>query len=404
MNQSFLYIADGKLYMADDTGEREIRSGVLDSYVRKVRESAERSAWKRSGEGAMFTGTYEPGATPADRVASVRAQITAAVKQSSRILYAIDIDGACGIYAHPLSGEGAEGIVISHAENAYRHFHINGKRMAVAVGFAGESHIGVLEDGRADCRLYTEGRSWDSEPVWSKTDPDCLYFCSAGLAVGDGQPTPDHPPLSYAEVMERLYDAAASEMRGPAALCLLDIKQGSITELLCDPAFDFVHPQSMANGALYYVKKPYREQKSGTSAAGCLIDLLLLPVRLLRAVFGFFNIFSMKYSGKTLSRTGQVKRRDPGEMLIDGNLINAEKELRANRDRGDKNPGIIPRSWELRRRDPDGTDTLVRRGVVAFLANEDGSLLFSNGNGIFSLSPDGREELVSNAPRVTFLS
>ena len=125
---------------------------------------------------------------------------------------------------------------------------------------------------------------------------------------------------------------------------------------------------------------------------------------MIRALFGFFNFFSVKYSGKTLSNAGDVKRRDEEQMWIDGNFIQAEKELKENRNRGDKNPGIIPRTWELHRRCPDGTDTLVRRGVVAYRLMQNGDVLVSNGSAVLCLKTDGSEQKISSAERVTYLN
>ena len=129
----------------------------------------------------------------------------------------------------------------------------------------------------------------------------------------------------------------------------------------------------------------------------------MMPVRLFQALFGFLNVFSAKYSGKTLSRS-DVKNRDEGQLFIDGNLINAERELKANAKRGDKNPGIIPRSWELRRLSPNGEDTLVRAGVAAFRVDEaTGDIIFSNGSAILRLDKDGKEEKIIKADKVTFI-
>ena len=91
-------------------------------------------------------------------------------------------------------------------------------------------------------------------------------------------------------------------------------------------------------------------------------------------------------------------------MFIDGNFIQAEKELKENQNKGDKNPGIIPGSWELRRRAPDGTDTLLRRGVVAYRLMQNGDVLVSNGSCVLCLEPDGNEKKISDAPRVTYLN
>ena len=242
----------------------------------------------------------------------------------------------------------------------------------------------------------------DSSPVWAKNASDRIYFSCAGLPISEASAPKSDRPKSYSDMVNEMYATAATPVRGAAAICLLDLATGTMEDVLASDKYDYVHPQSTSDGSLYYVRKPYRIKNKSVSALGCLGDIFLLPVRLLGALFGFLNVFSAKYSGKTLSKNTDVKNRDEGQMLIDGNLIHAEKELKANRSRGDKNPGIIPHSWELRCLSADGRDRLVRAGVAAFRVNEeDGSILVSNGSHILCILADGGEEKVHSAAGVT---
>ncbi len=401
MEQNFFYIADGKLYRFEEGRSNEIRSGVLDDYINKVREAAERNEWKRSGQGAMFTGAYEAGSDAASRVSAVSSEIRCVGQYKGDTVYSLGIDRTAGLYRKGAAAP-KEGIVISSSERAFGTFDIAGDRMVLSSAFAGESHIGVMDMNTSRCDYYTEGRSWDSEPTWSATDSDQIYFSCAGLAI-ENKERQEEQPDSYARMVTQMYSATAPVKRGPSSVCLLDIRKGTMDEVLCDERYDFVRPQSTADGCLYYIRKPYAE-KSGARPFGCLVDTVMLPFRLLTAIFSFFNVFSVKYSGKTLTSAGDAKHRDEDKMRIDGNLINAEAELRANREKGDKNPGIIPRTWELRRRRADGTDELVRHGVVAYRVDEKtGEILVSNGSAILCLSPDGSERSVCSAARVTLI-
>jgi hypothetical protein len=74
---------------------------------------------------------------------------------------------------------------------------------------------------------------------------------------------------------------------------------------------------------------------------------------------------------------------------IDGNLIDAEKALKENS--GEENPGIIPKSFELCRLS-GGEIEVVKRGVIAYTFDPDGNVVYSNGNTIVRLYPDGKEE------------
>lgn len=401
MGRTFFYIADGRLYRCEEGRSTEIRSGVLDDYINKVRETAERNEWKRSGQGAVFTGTYEAGSDAASWVSAVSAEVRCVGRYEGDTVYSLGIDRTAGIYRKYAADARKEGIVVSSSERSFGEFDIAGDRMVLSSAFAGESHIGVLDMNTSRCDYYTEGRSWDSEPVWSAQDPDRIYFSCAGLAMENK--SREEQPDSYARMVTQMYSATAPAKRGPSSICLLDIRNGTMDEVLSDERYDFVHPASTADGWLYYIRKPYAEKRD-VRPLGCVLDTLMLPFRLVAAIFSFFNVFSVKYSGKTLTSAGDAKRRDEDKMRIDGNLINAEAELRANREKGDKHPGIIPRTWELHRRRSDGTDELVRRGVVAYRVDETtGDILVSNGSAILCLSPDGSEHSVASAARVTLI-
>ena len=165
-----------------------------------------------------------------------------------------------------------------------------------------------------------------------------------------------------------------------------------------------MRPQCDGKGNLYYVKKPFKPENSGRKG-GCLTDLLLAPFRLIKAIVGFFNIFTVKYSGKNLTTSGgsaKAKGKDSEKIFIDGNLISAEKERKENQNKGDAYPGIIPRSFELRCLTREGEDRLIRKGVLAYRVCEAG-ILYSNGSYILLRRPDGSEEKIQKADRVTFI-
>lgn len=402
MTNSFYYIADGKAYLHREGKELALRSVVLESYIERVKESAKRNEWKYSGTGAAFTNTYQSGADAESRVSSVFSKITCLKPLGDELLYALTIDRTNGIYRKTKENLNIDGIVISSADNAYYDFDVKDGRLAVASSFAGESHIGVMDMESGDLNIYTEGNSWDHSPAWSAFDRNKIYFCCAGLPIKSAKEPSREGPKSYNDIVEEMYAAASVSERGASSICLLDTKEGTLDELLSDPNYDHTHPQSVSDGSLYYIRKPHVSNSKKSTPFGCLLDIVLLPARLLRAIFGFLNVFSAKYSGKTLSKNKDVKNRDEETIFIDGNLINAEKELKANKKRGEKTPGIIPHSWELRRLDQNGKDTLVRSGVAAFFVNEtDGIILVSNGSGVLCIHPDGKEEKICSVSKIT---
>jgi len=404
MKLEFYYIANGKLCFYSDGTQREIRSNVLESYLSKVKESAKRNEWKHSGEGAVFRNAYIPGSDAESRVSSVSSKVICAHKHENSLIYSISIDGTTGIYSCA-DGSTDDGIVISSGDVSYGDFDIKDGRIALTSSFAGESHIGVMKLGTTDCRTYTEGHTWDSRPSWSLTEEDVIYFCSSGLPENNAasDETVQRPP-DMTQMAVRMFTAAAEPpVRGPSAIMKLNISEGTLTDLITDEKFDCICPQCLPDGTVCYIRRPYGTV-TNTSTLGCLGDIVMMPFRLIGALFGFLNVFTAKYSGKTLSNSVGTKDRDEKKLFIDGNLINAEAELRENRSRGEKNPGIIPHTWELRCLRPNGDDLLIKKGVSAYhVDTRSGDILFSNGSAVIRITPDGKEEKLITAENVTFI-
>lgn len=403
---SFKYICGGKMYQYNNGSAEELGSGILDSYKTKVKDSAERNEWKYTGTGAAFTGTFRAGASADDAVGSIYSSINCIGYHKGDVIYSLNIDNTNGIYRKPISDEASdEGIVLCSSNFAYKDFDIRGDMMVTTASFAGESHIGVLDMQSKNFVTYTEGHSLDVTPVWSRVNTNKIYFCCIGLPESDGDPREDHGrEYSYGQILNEMYAPTERGInKGPSSICILDISRGTLDEILSDNKYDYTHPASMSDGSLYYIRKPYKPGAGGRSSLGCLVDLVMMPVRLFEAIFGFLNVFSAKYSGKTLSRSN-VKIRDERQIFIDGNLINAEKELKKNAKGGERHPGIVPKSWELRRLSANGEDTLVRSGVAGFRVDEsNGDILFSNGSAILRRDKDGKEEKILNAEKVTFI-
>lgn len=396
---SFYYIAEGEMFRFADGKAQPVRSEVRDSFTDSVRRKAAQDEWRYQGDGAAFIGTYRPDMNAEARMRAVNARVTCVGEHQGRLLYAMDMGQSGGLYVKAPDAD-RDGILLCEAHTRYGAFDTLGDYMTYTAAAFGESHIGILNIANKHSQICTEGHVIESSPVFDRADPHRILFCSSGLPVEDapedGTPT---PPPSYADMVQDMYDASSYEARkGPSALCVLNLENREVTELLSDPRYDYLRPATAADGTLYYIRRPYEAERMST--LGCLADALLFPVRLLGALFGFLNVFSAKYAGKTLSRS-DVKHRDERQMRIDGNLVNAERALRENRR--DEHPGIIPRTWQLIRRSPDGTEITVKRGVCAFALCEDGTLLVSNGSAVLHMTKDGREDCLLRTEGVTFL-
>ena len=393
---ALLYISNGALYSFDGDSVRELKSDVLENYIEKLKSSAQRNEWKRSGEGAKFTGVYDPSDIQTT-LQNLVSRIDSAVFSDKTLFFTQTIDAASGIYSKR-KGEDT-GIVQSDGNHIYRDLSLCDDYILVSAFFAGESHIGILRRDGSDFRILTEGRCSDRHPKCSTSCKNKIYYQSAGLLVNDSeqeQSNAPHPPFMYP--ME-----TPPSLIGPSSICVLDTDKSEITELLSDDKYDYIKPTPDDKGNLYFIRKPYEAPK--TSKLGCLLDIILFPVRLIGALFGFLSVFSLKYSGKSLRQNSPTAAKTPDEkkIFIDGNLIDAEKAYKESKRKGDPEPGIIPQSYQLCRLSEDGSISVIARGVIAYALSGD-DLYYSNGKAIIKLSSDGKSEKVCSADKVTFIS
>jgi hypothetical protein len=123
-------------------------------------------------------------------------------------------------------------------------------------------------------------------------------------------------------------------------------------------------------------------------------DALLFPFRLLFAIFQFLNFFSAMFTGKRLTSASGADARQMNlrQMMIWGNLVHAQPPAKSE----DEAVDLVPKTWELRRRGPSEESKVLASGVLAYDVAADGTVVYTNGNALFCLHPDGRKDHVLN--------
>ncbi len=167
-----------------------------------------------------------------------------------------------------------------------------------------------------------------------------------------------------------------------------------MTTVLEDGRYDFLQPHISPDDHFYYIRRPHEtEPRYGNQSM--LLDFFLLPFRLLRAVFHYLNFFSMVYSQKPLTTASgpEIKGDDLKTIVLKGKIIDAEKALRKGTSIMGV-PSLVPSDWELVRRDQNLREAVVAKNVAAFDICSDGSIVYSNGCGIFTLDDRGRSGLI----------
>ena len=372
----FAYLSEGKIHLK--IGDLPLRT-VESRFGRDVRERAiqlqHRNAWKTQGSGARFMSGGALWGVQDREPGRMRIAITgfSRGRQPGELLYALETDEVSGLFALKDFGLMEQ-----------RLFHGSDCRVAtpcaspdqdlVACSVLHPQGIANLATMRADgsqLTEITEGDSSDLAPSWVPGASRVLVFQSAGMGRDA------HGLLTT---------------RGPYHIQRLDLNNGEMTSLTEDLKFDFLAPRLDANGNLYVIRRPYEKLHRGFNPLRAVLDLALLPLNVLHALFQWLNFFTVRYTGKPLTSAGGARQKemDMKQMFILGNLVDAAKVSREAQT--DDAPALVPQSWQLIRQAQGAAAQVLAKGVLSYDLAGDGSLIYSNGSAIYRLDPTGHKE------------
>jgi hypothetical protein len=102
------------------------------------------------------------------------------------------------------------------------------------------------------------------------------------------------------------------------------------------------------------------------------------------------------------------RQPDLKQMLVWGNLIDADRAARENGLGDTDAPNLVPASWQLVRRSSEGATDVLASSVLSFDIARYGAIIYSNGSAIHRIAPGesrGQRILVgSMIEQVTALS
>ena len=174
--------------------------------------------------------------------------------------------------------------------------------------------------------------------------------------------------------------------RSPFRIEKLDFIAQDVTCLAEDKNYDFLEPQMTSDGTLFYIRRPYNSQFQAISIWTVIKDILLLPFRIANTIYQIANFFAVTFTGKPLMKVGQVQPSETQKMKVWDHLIDLQKLPKdKNRKEGDA-PSLVPNSWQLICQKTDGTETVIAEGVLYYDLKNDGSIIYTNGNNIYSLT------------------
>lgn len=341
-------------------------SDYIARYKNYVESRKRNDEWKVSGEGARFRGDTEAADGRPERV---DAYINGVDWDGDEIVYCFTVGSSSGVYRKPLGEKLPEAHIFSSSDTEILSVNVFGALIAVTVRSDDvTSQIGTLDMRTSELQTLTGGDARDANAVFSSAD--VLLFDSAGVG--------------------RTADGSFSGKYAPSEIFSLDRNTLELRELAAGEQ-SFIKPRIAADGALYYIRRPNREKGSGN----LFLDILLFPFRILKALFGMLQAFTVIFGNTSLTsdmgggnNPTKGRKQSARQLYVDGKLIEADKEQKRNRKFKDREYGFIPASWKLVRRGEK--EEVLASGVCDYALSDDGTLYYTDGRHIFRRK-DGKE-------------
>ncbi len=375
MPYSYAYLSQGQLHLKlGNDPVRPIDSKFGDSVRERAAQIHNRNSWKTQGVGAKFMSGGLLWGRQAGDPTDIRVDITGISSgcKPGELFYTLSTDDIGGVFL--LRDRATDELRLLHTAD----FRV--RRLAAGPGQdslacvlhrkGGIACIAVMRSDGTEMRDVTQGDTVDDAPRWVPGSARELVFQSS--AIGRNR-------------------AGFAVTQAPFAIHKLDLEAGTVATLAEDPKFDLLTPQLTTDGSLYYIRRPYRDPSRRPGPLRAALDLVLLPFRLLFAIFQFLNFFTVRYTGNTLTTTGNARQKhaDLRQMMVWGNMLDADKAA----DRADDGtPALVPKSWELMRRKDPNAEEVVAKGVLCYDLYQDGSVLYSNGSAIYRIDGTGSTE------------
>ena len=365
------FISAGKLFCKSGNGAvTQIFSPYIQDIEDRLARSKERHAWKQN---TSFQVSASRNMKQFDNDGANISVTSALFHKDRSVLYFLRDQGIGGLFSYDLD-TGVETRILHKQYLDLGDLTLDPtgiKILCAAAGKDGASNIASLDIEGNHYRELTGGDTVDSAPTWIPGDEHALLYQSAGLARN---------PEGYVVA------------QGNISIQKLNLRSGSIEPVLESPQFDFLHPRVSADGKLHFIRRPY--EAPSYSSGNILIDTLLFPLRLLRALFHYLNFFSLMYSRKPLTgAAGPAVQADIKDIILKGRRINAEKALREE-SQINGIASLVPRSWELVCRNSQGMERVLATNVASYDLMGDGSIVYSNGRAVFMLGAGTESTLV----------
>lgn len=359
-------------------GEKVVyfESEYINRYRDYVTNRKTNDEWKISGEGARFRGDYD--LYQERREEKVYAYVNGVDWDGDKLVYCFTVNGSSGIYRKSLDEKAREEHIFSASDTEILSVHVCGGLIAVTVRSDEiTSQVGTMDMNTSELRTLTGGDARDANAHFSECNPREILFDSAGVG--------------------RTADGAFSGKYAPAVICSLHRDTLELTELKGDGKYSYVKPKRSVSGELYCIRRPNKEKGSGN----IFLDILLFPFRILKAIFGFLQAFTVIFGNTSLTSStsegnnpARGKTTSGRKLFVDGALIEADKEFKKNRKFKDREYGFIPASWKLVKLGEK--EEVLASGVCDYALGESDTLYYTDGRHVWRRA-EGKDKKLANA-------
>ena len=370
-NRPFVFISKGKLFLRDKNNQvQELHSPYVQDVIDRMNRRKQLHGWKKNTAlNTSFTGQAMDLSSDQVDLQVISAQFIT----EDKLIYFLRDNNVGGLFEYDRLTNIEKRLI--HKQNlSYENLSVDdsGNKIICAEKHNnGISNIVQMNADGSDTKQLTEGDTVDSNPVWVSGKENKLLYQSAGIARN---------PEGYLIAL------------GSSSISMLDIESNQVNTVLEDERTDFLQPRVDQQGNLYFIRRPYELPAYGTS--NFLVDFILFPFRLVRAVFHYLNFFSLMYSRKPLtSASGPEVQADIKDILIKGKMIDAEKALKKEQ-RVNGIPSLVPNTWQLVKRTQNGGETVLATSVASFDITSDDVIVYSNGYAVFQLDLNNQSYVV----------
>lgn len=373
--EQFLFVDGTDICLYKDGAVQKFPSKFIENYKKTAAELERSKEWKHTGEGAQFRGDVKNAQDMFD------CSVTGAYFYGGGAVYTFTADRTSGVYGFTFGDEKAPEVhILTSLEYSFFGGCLNqssGKLVTTLSRNYCNADLALLDIKTGAYCTLTESDTQDLDPFFDPTDGDAVYFSSRGAGRTSGGEF-----VSFS----------------PASVLKLNLSTMELEEVLSSPKYSYFKP-IVHGGVLYAIKAPAKEKKPNP-----VIEILLIPYRILQGIAGFLNAFVRMFAGKSLTSGGNnpAKGRDydSRKEFVRGNLIDAEKELKKNKGKRDKDYGFAPLSWQLVNTS-DGT--VLKSGVADYDIAENGDIIATNGRHVFYFS-GGKWQKLCDTDRCVNLS